>query len=76
MFLERFSQLYDNLEAWKAQIYTPDGEKVLNPDGSEKTRTLGLYTALNSAFGTADDYKTPITIFEVSPILEDDSPEV
>jgi hypothetical protein len=37
MFLERFSQLYDNLEAWKAQIYTPDGEKVLNPDGSEKT---------------------------------------
>ena len=76
MFLERFSQLYDNLEAWKAQIYTPDGEKVLNPDGSEKTRTLGLYTALNSAFGTADDYKTPITVFEVSPILEDDSPEV
>jgi hypothetical protein len=24
MFLERFSQLYDNLEAWKAQIYTPN----------------------------------------------------
>lgn len=76
VFLERFAQLYDNLEAYKAQIYNPNGEKVLNPDGSEKTQMLGLYTALNSAFGTADDYKSPGTIFDVSPIEADDTPEV
>jgi hypothetical protein len=33
-FLEFFSTLYDNLEAWNAAIYTPEGEKVLNQDGS------------------------------------------
>lgn len=76
VFLEKFSQLYDNLEAWKALVYTSEGEKVLNPDGSEKTQTLGLYTALNSSFGMTDDYKSPITIFDVAPIQEDDIPEV
>ena len=75
-FLEKFSQLYDNLESWKALVYTSEGEQVLNPDGSEKTQTLGLYTALNSSFGVADDYKSPITVFDVTPIQEDDTPEV
>ena len=76
MFLERFSQLYDNLETWKSQVYTSEGEKVFNSDGSEKTQTLGLYTALNSAFGIEDDYKSPITIFNVDPIQENDTLEI
>lgn len=76
-FLEGFSFIYDNLEAWKAPIYTPEGEKVLNPDGSQKTQHLGLYTALNSAFGTTDDYKDlDKYFFNVNPIEIDDSPEV
>ena len=76
-FLEVFSQLYDNLEAWNAPIYTAEGEQVLNPDGSQKTQTLGLYTALNSAFGTAEDYKGfDKYFFNVNPIEVDDAPEV
>lgn len=76
-FLERFSTIYDNLEAWTALIYTPEGEQVLNPDGSQKAQTLGLYTALNSAFGTAEDYKGfDKYFFNVNPIEVDDTPEV
>lgn len=76
-FLEVFSTIYDNLEAWNAGVYTPEGEKVLNPDGSQKMQTLGLYTALNSAFGTAEDYEGfERYFFNVKPIEVTDDPEV
>lgn len=76
-FLEVFATIYDNLESWSAGVYTPEGEKVLNPDGSQKMQTLGLYTALNSAFGTAEDYKGfEKYFFNVNPIEVTDDPEV
>lgn len=76
IFLERFSALYDNLEMQVAQLYTADGEKVLNPDGSEKTQVLGLYPALALSFGVSEEDTTSLKIFDVDPISEEDSAEV
>lgn len=76
VFLENFAQLYNNLEAWTAQVYTAEGEKVLDENGNQQTRTLGLYTALNSAFGEEEDWKEGVTLFKVDPITENDSPEL
>jgi hypothetical protein len=40
-------------------------------------QTLGLYTALNSAFGTAEDYKDfDKYFFNVNPIDVNDAPEI
>ena len=73
-FLERFSHIYDNLELWYSQAYTADGEKVLNPDGSEVIRTYGLYPTLWAAFGEEGDPNQVYT-FNVDPISEEDTPE-
>ena len=76
VFLERFAQLYDNLEQQLVPILNANGEKVLNPDGSEKMQVLGLYTALASSFGNAEEDVISLQIQNVEPIKEGDSPEI
>ena len=73
-FLERFSHIYDNLELWYSQAYNADGEKLLNPDGSEVIRTYGLYPTLWAAFGEEGD-PNQVQVFNVDPISEEDTPE-
>lgn len=76
VFLENFSQLYDNLEQQIVPILNANGEKVLNPDGSERVQALGLYPALASSFGISEEDTASLTILNVDPIEEGDSPEV